>query len=271
MESLLGRETTVVRPLAKAILDVGGRVLDKSTSSAFEYVAKSGVESVLQTTGKFTAIQQSEHNGRDWPLYSWIMRLFEPYISEIIFDGKHQVVLDNAILFDAWIYARDPAYYAKFHGKNAFLVHPYDEFFDLGVDRYVHFRGVFRQYWSSVFNPRHVMVFPLGSNIQEIPASVVRASDRRYAWSFIGEGGKSSRPDMVRAMSAIEPHICFSTSPIRGNAFFDRNLAGQKRIPLLKYSGNPCLPPRRWETQMSSVTASMTPWRPEPFQLSNGG
>jgi hypothetical protein len=197
-----------------------------------ESASLTNLNSALQTTRKFTAIWQSEPNGRDWPLYNWLTQLFAPYISESIFDGKHQVVKDNVILFDAWVYARDPAYYAKFHGKNAFLVHPFDEFFDLGVDRYVHFRGVFRQYWSSVFNPKHVMVFPLGSYIEQIPTTVVRASDRRYAWSFIGEGGKSSRPDMVRAMSSIEPHICFSTSPIHGIAFFDRNPAGKKKIPL---------------------------------------
>ena len=157
------------------------------------------------------------------------MHLFEPYISDHVFDGRHQVVMDNAILFDAWICANDPEYYAKFRGKNAFLVDPYDDYYDLGVDQYVHFRGVFRSFWSSVFNPKHVMVFPLGYT-QEIPASAVPASDRRYAWSFVGEGGKSSRPDMIRAMSSIEPHICYSMTPIRGMTFFDCNSTGKKRI-----------------------------------------
>ncbi len=194
---------------------------------------QANLETTLGKAGKFTAIWQSEPNGRDWPLYTWLSNLFEPYVSETIFDGSHQVVKDNAILFDAWIYARDPAYYARFQGKNAFLVHPFDEFLDLGVDRYQHFRGVFRMIWSSVFNPKHVMVFPLGSYIDEPPAIVVPASQRRYAWSFIGEAGKVSRPDMVRAFSPIEPHICFSETPVRGITFFNfsKDSLGQKRIP----------------------------------------
>ena len=196
-----------------------------------ESALSASTESAFESGEKFTAIWQSEPNGRDWPTYTWIQRIFQPYIGETIFDGKHQVVLDNAILFDAWVYARDPGYYARFHGKNAFLVHPYDEFYDLGVDRYVNFRGVFRQEWSSVFNPRHVMVFPLGSFIEEPPAAVIPASERRYAWSFVGDAGKSSRPDMVHAMSAIEPHICFSTTAVSGVTFFDRNCTGKKRIP----------------------------------------
>ena len=93
----------------------------------------------------------------------------------------------------------------------------------------MHFRGVFRSLWSSVFNPKHVLVFPLGYT-QDIPPSVVPASDRHYAWSFVGEGGKSSRPDMIRAMSSVEPHICYSVTPIRGMTFFDRNSNGKKRI-----------------------------------------
>ncbi len=189
------------------------------------------MEPALPSTGKFTAIWQSADEGRDWPLFHRMKTLFEPFISNHVFDGKHQVVMDNAIVFDAWVYANDPAYYARFQGKNAFLVHIGDEFYELGVDRYVHFRGVFRHFWSSVFNPKHVMVLPLGSYLKETPASVAAASERRYAWSFIGSAGTSSRPEMVRAMSAIEPHLCYSTSPIRGITFFDRNSTGKKRIP----------------------------------------
>jgi hypothetical protein len=190
-----------------------------------------GLKSALGDAGKFTAIWQSEPNGTDWPLFTWLSNLFEPYVSEVIFDGRHQVVKDNAILFDAWVYARDPAYYQQFRGKNAFLVHPFDEFLDLGVDRYTNFRGVFRMIWSSVFNPKHVMVFPLGSYLEAPPASIVPASQRRYAWSFVGEAGKVSRPDMVRAMTPIEPHICFSETPVRGITFFNRDSSGKKRIP----------------------------------------
>ena len=179
---------------------------------------------------KFTAIWQSAEDGKGWPFYNWLKRVFDPYISEHIYDGKHEIVMDNAIVFDCWIYSFDPQYYARFKGMNAFLVHTGDEFYDLGVDRYVHFRGVFRMLWSSVFNPKHVMTVPLGSYIKEPPPSVTPVADRRYAWSFIGDAEKVSRPDMVRAFSSIEPHICFSSTPVRGISFFGA-APGKRRIP----------------------------------------
>jgi len=196
-----------------------------------ESALQGSLKAALGDTPKFTAIWQSEPNGRDWPLYTWLSNLFAPYVSEVIFDGKHQVVKDNAILFDAWVYARDPAYHQQFRGKNAFLVHPFDEFLDLGVDRYKNFRGVFRMIWSSVFNPKHVMVFPLGSYLDEPPATVTPSSQRRYAWSFIGEAGKVSRPDMVRALSPIEPHLCYSETSVRGITFFNPKSTLRKPIP----------------------------------------
>jgi hypothetical protein len=187
--------------------------------------------SSTQSAPKFTAIWQAREGGTDWPLYHWVLRLFEPYISNIIYDQKHEVVMDNAIVFDAWVYANNPEYYKKFKGKNAFLVHIGDEFYELGVDRYVNFRGVFRMIWASVFNPKHVMSIPLGTYLHKPPASVLPATERRYAWSFIGDAGKVSRPDAVHAMSSIEPHICFSSTPVSGITFYNRNAAGKRRIP----------------------------------------
>ncbi|HWT67171.1 MAG TPA: hypothetical protein VN151_13740 [Terracidiphilus sp.] len=176
---------------------------------------------------KFTAIWQSEQYFER----HFIKKIFDPYISEHIVDCKHEAVLDNAILIDAFIYSNNADYYASFRGKNAFLVHLGDEFYELGVDRYIHFRGVFRTIWSSVFNPHHVMVIPLGYSARNDTTASVPASERRYAWSFIGEAGKCSRPEAVRALLPIEPHICYSGSSARGVTFFSRSSQGQKRIP----------------------------------------
>ena len=175
----------------------------------------------------FTAIWQSEQYYEQ----RFLTRLFEPYIARHVVDGKHEISLDSSILFDAFIYANDPYYYASFRGKNAFLVQLGDENYELGVDRYVHFRGVFRTIWSSVFNPKHVMVLPLGFTTVNSANAMLPASNRRFAWSFVGEAGKASRPDMVRAMSTIEPHMCFSSTPVRGLTFFTRDSFGDKRIP----------------------------------------
>lgn len=184
------------------------------------------LESNSPPTQKLTAIWQSER----YYEYYYLLRLFEPYISEHIFDCKHEVVMNDVILFDAFIYANDPAYYAAFKGKNAFLVQLGDEFLELGIDRYTNFRGVFRTIWSSVFNPAHVMVLPLGFSALNESPPILPASERRYAWSFIGEGGKCSRPESIRALLPIEPHICFSSSAIDGLTFFGQSATGKKRI-----------------------------------------
>jgi hypothetical protein len=186
--------------------------------------------SPLPTPAKFTAIWQSGELGEGFPLYHWLKRLFDPFIAEHIYDGKREVVRENAILFDAWVYAHDADYYARFKDKNAFLVHIGDEFYELGVDRYVFFRGVFRMIWSSVFNPKYVFVLPLGSYIKQPPETITPVLDRRYAWSFVGDAEKVSRPDMVRAFSSIEPHVCFSSTPVRGISFFGSE-PGKHRIP----------------------------------------
>ena len=48
---------------------------------------------------KFTAIWQAA----DPKEREWIEELFGPYIQEHVFDGAHSLVLDNAILMDAFI------------------------------------------------------------------------------------------------------------------------------------------------------------------------
>ena len=107
---------------------------------------------------KYTAIWQSRvPHERDW-----IEEIFDPYISGHVTDGKHRVVLDNAILMDAFIQCHDPAYYAQFRGRNAFLVHFLDETYEGGYERYNNFRGVFRCFWSNTFDSNRVMKMPLG-------------------------------------------------------------------------------------------------------------
>jgi hypothetical protein len=162
-----------------------------------------------------------------------------------VLDGKHEVVLDNAILFDSFVYSRDPAYYEKFRGKNVFLVHLSDEFFELGYDRYLPFKGVFRTMWSNVFNPRHVMQLPLGYSINMVPSDV-KASERRYAWSFVGDAEKTSRPDALLALSSIEPHLSFSSTEVPGITFFRATTKGKKKIPredFVRYLGQSAFAP----------------------------
>lgn len=165
---------------------------------------------------KYTAIWQTRTpNERDW-----IEEVLGPYISDHVADSNHQVVLDNAILLDAFIQCHDPAYYAQFRGRNAFLVHFLDETYEGGYERYNNFRGVLRCFWSNAFDSSRVMKMPLGycSGMARGARPIQRASARKYLWSFVGEVNKSSRPDMARALASVGPHFLRATDQPTGPA-----------------------------------------------------
>lgn len=156
----------------------------------------------------FTAIWQAfDFRERDW-----ISELFGSEISSHVYDGKREAVQDNCILFDKFIHTRNRAYYAQFAERSrVFLFHLSDEQFHGGYDVYRFFNGVFRNYWSSVFTDS-IVILPLGySNGLSRPATMNPACARRYVWSFAGETGRASRPEMVAALSGIGPNLCHAT------------------------------------------------------------
>jgi hypothetical protein len=107
---------------------------------------------------KFTAIWQAK-KPHELP---WIEEIFGDLIGEHVFDGNHEIVLDNSLLFDSFIKRVPHEYYRRFEGKNAFLVHFLDETYDGGYERYDPFRGIIRNYWSTAFNTERVFVFSGG-------------------------------------------------------------------------------------------------------------
>ena len=120
---------------------------------------------------KFTAIWQSK-KPHELP---WIEEIFGDLIAEHVFDGNHEVVLDDAILFDSFIKRVPHDYYRKFEGKNAFLVHFLDETYEGGYERYDHFRGVIRNFWSSGVQSKEG-VHPSGGLLEAPPSRSSRRS-----------------------------------------------------------------------------------------------
>jgi hypothetical protein len=160
--------------------------------------------------------------------------IFGPLLDEHLTDGKHEMVLDNCILLDAFVYSYDLAYYEKFHGKNAFLVHFLDENFEGRYEAiYRNFRGVFRCHWADVFNRKYVMRLPIGycSGMSRAGRRIEAATQRRYLWSFVGQAAKSSRPDMAKALSGVEPHFLFATDDVSGFVFLQPAGGGSRRLP----------------------------------------
>lgn len=168
----------------------------------------------------------------------WIEEVFGPYIGEHVADGRHEIVLDDAIVFDAFVYCYDPGYFARFRGKNAFLVHFLDENYEGSYHLYENFRGVFRSFWSNVFDQRFVHKIPLGytkSLTMPLPP-LKRATERQFVWFFAGQADKSSRPDMARALLSIEPHLLFSGARIPGISMFNRTPQGTRHYSPPEYT-----------------------------------
>ncbi len=183
---------------------------------------------------KYTAIWQSAKPHES----EWIGEIMGPYIAEHVTDGKHQLVLDNAILMDAFPYCFDPHYYEQFRGKNAFLVDFLDENYEGTYQLYANFRGVLRCFWSDVFDSGCVMKMPLGylNGMGRSNQPIRRATERTYLWSFIGDANKSTRPDMARELASVEPHFMFSTEDVNGFSFLNRLNGSPKRFSSKEFS-----------------------------------
>jgi hypothetical protein len=196
---------------------------------------------------KYTAIWQAQKPIEE----DWIKEILGPIVGEFGTDGKHELVLDNAILLDSFVCSNDAAYYEKFRGRNAFLVHFLDESYAGRYDAYHNFRGVIRCFWARIFDSPCVMEMPLGYSRGLGCGSVapLPATQRAYVLSFAGATRKATRPDAVRALAAITPHFLFSTdSPVPRSA---TNPAGGWR------SG---LAPRRFPNCFPTPSSRQVPW-----------
>jgi Exostosin family len=156
-----------------------------------------------------TAIWQKD----DFREREWVTRMFGSLISEHIADGSNSIVMDNCLLIDQYLHTKQSEYYRAFRPhRNAFLLHLSDEQFHGGYEAYANFTGVFRNYWSAIFNPASVKILPLGySNGLARRVQPKLASERQYLWSFAGEASRASRPEMVAALKSISPHLCCAT------------------------------------------------------------
>jgi hypothetical protein len=163
-----------------------------------------------------TAVWQKE----DLRERDWVTQVFGSLISEHITDGSNSIVMDNCLLIDQFIHTKRAEYYREFRNRrNAFFLHLSDEQFHGGYETYSNFTGVFRNYWSGVFNPASVMVLPLGySNGISRDVQPKPATERQYLWSFAGEAARASRPEMAAALDGISPHLCCATDKKRSAA-----------------------------------------------------
>lgn len=174
----------------------------------------------------FTGIWQ----GSDLGQIDWLRDIFGDNIKKWIFDQTHSAVLDDSILFDRYVNSHDPGYYRRFSTLNAFIVDLADENYDSKISVYRNFKGVLRCYWSGVFREDAVWFIPLGTQTkvdEDVP--LTRSNSRSLVWSFLGALDKSSRPDMVKGLSSVEPHLLFGTDSPVDLTMWNRSTDGPRR------------------------------------------
>jgi hypothetical protein len=188
----------------------------------------SGVLGAAMNVGskRYVAIWQVEK-----PLeITWMTDLMSAHISEHVYDGKHELVLPNAILFDKHIAREGADYYRRFQGTNSILVHYLDETYDGGYERYCAFAGVIRIFWAGFFKDPSILTVPIGYRDGPPagkPLNVRPSGARRYVWSFSGEVFKSSRPDMITALADMKPHFLIR-SDLKDGRPIDRNVGQEE-------------------------------------------
>jgi hypothetical protein len=146
-------------------------------------------------------------------LEDWIREIFAPVIDREVADGRHQLVLDDCLIVDSNVHIADPAYYGQFKGRNAFLLREPDEYFrDVSSEVYANFCGVIRMHHSYAFRQERVLNIPVGYNKGlGAQGATKRASQRRFAWSLLGQMNKSTRPDALRELLSIEPGYWYAS------------------------------------------------------------
>jgi hypothetical protein len=151
---------------------------------------------------------------------AWITELFSGCLREQL-DDSHSIAIDNSIVVDGRIHRAPKDYYARFAARrNVFLFHVGDEWYDPHYGRYSNFSGIFRNYASSAFNPSFVMGLPLGYyNFRPQISQISAATSRKYAWCFLGQLNKASRPEMARALSSIGPNLIHATDSPQSPCF----------------------------------------------------
>jgi hypothetical protein len=138
---------------------------------------------------------------------NWLRYLLSGLNVTEIVDGRHQEFHDGSIIVDSHLKVAKRSYYFEMlkRGHRFAIVHVSDEGYIDDYGAYSLANVVVRNHWCRLHaSDKKVLVVPLGIMNGFEVTSRKPARDRRYAWSFAGNVGKSTRAAMVAAMSAVE-------------------------------------------------------------------
>jgi hypothetical protein len=147
---------------------------------------------------------------------AWIKDLFEASVADQIVDLDHRQTAPQMVVVDNQLDAGKEKYYRQAYeaGCRTVLVHLSDEGYTDSLAAYRWCDVVFRNYWSPFLTVyTDVKFFPLGYKNGFVRTPAVPAPHQRQTlWSFAGDPHKSSRAEMIEAMSSYAPGRLHLTS-----------------------------------------------------------
>ena len=149
----------------------------------------------------------------------WVRYLFSGLNCTEIIDGRYEQFHDGCIVIDNRIGPQKTGYYFELmkRGHRFGLVHLSDEQFYDDCSAYNFANFVVRNYWSRAFaSDKRVLVVPLGLMNGFRVETQRPAARRQHVWAFAGNANKSTRAEMLGAMSVIPDgfyHGTYGTDP----------------------------------------------------------
>ena len=149
----------------------------------------------------------------------WVRYLLSGLNCTEIIDGRYEQFHDGCIVIDNRIGPQRTGYYFELmkRGHRFGLFHLSDEQFYDDCSAYNFANFVLRNYWSRAFTAdKKVLAVPLGMMNGFRIETQKAARDRRQVWAFAGNANKSTRAQMLAAMSTIPGgfyHGTYGTEP----------------------------------------------------------
>jgi hypothetical protein len=149
----------------------------------------------------------------------WLRDILGDLVAEEWTDLELTCFDDNCIHVVSSNWQPLPAYDDYFRACRArcrrlVLLHVSDEWLSGGYALYRHFDAVIRNFATGLARHQGISTIPEGYANGTRRASLLRpATDRQYAWSFVGEI-KTSRIEMASALAELEPNFLSRTTSI---------------------------------------------------------
>src|SRR5258705_9659028 len=206
--------------LFSAALDGYRRALEAAPDHVFAAIRYFRLQRDLRTElpGALKILWQIDPREDYWET-DWVRYLLSGLNCTEIIDGRYEQFHDGCIVIDNRIGPQKTGYYFELmkRGHRFGLFHLSDEQFYDDCSAYNFANFVVRNYWSRAFaSDKRVLAAPLGMMNGFRAETQKPAPERRHVWAFAGNANKSTRAEMLAAMSTIPNglyHGTYGTDP----------------------------------------------------------